>query len=140
MYGGEFYSKLTVLDYGHALDTVDDLISALSTEKYILKSIPIFQNYILNSNPNQPVYYKISKIVTGTNKFQVISKLSEIIKLMSNFSNNYILVTSKITFKMLEAHFGLKNKLHVSKDSISQYSMGMALQKRSTLLKPFNIM
>lgn len=131
---------MTIIEYEPALDTVNDLIFALYTKNYVLKSIPIFQNYIRNSNPDQLVYYKIAKFINNTNKFQVLSSQSESIKFMANFTHNTIFVTAQMNFKMLETQVGLKNKLHMSKDSISQYSMGMALPKRSALLEPFNLM
>lgn len=131
---------MTVLEHGQTIDTVKDLIFALSSGKYSLKSIPIFKNYIYNADLNQPVYYAIASFINRTNKYEVISSQSESIKMMSNFSENLIFVTAKINFKMMEIQYGAENKLHVSKDSLSKYSMGIALQKRSPLLAPFNMM
>ncbi len=140
LYGGEFYSKMTVFEHRHTIDTVEDLIFALSTEKYSLKSIPLFQNYIRNANSDQPIFYAIAKFINRTNRYETISTQSQSHKMMSNFSKNIIFITAKMNFKMLKAQYGLNNKLHVSKDSLSKYSMGIALQKRSPLLEPFNIM
>src|SRR5699024_9769215 len=127
LYGGEFYSKITIPEYEPTIDTIDDLSRALDTDYYSLKTF--ITNFIKRATPADGLYYQMKRFINRTGKYAVFYVTEGVYEMMQNLEPDFIFIATRLETEMFKAWFG-PDKFHVGSEDINRYTTVMAVGKK----------
>lgn len=138
-YSSCFYSILTVPEYEHTIESLEELVEVAHRDAYDILTWngSSYLSQFLYAQKENHFYYTVGLHMNRTKRKMIQNEVDQFTLLEESQRN--IIVTSRVYTNKYYRHFSQK-RLYVGRENFEVLYTGMVLPKRSPLKKPFNVM
>ena len=141
IYSSTFYSILTITEYEHPIDSVEDLfIAATQDTHWIYIANRTFFNTLVNkATPQDGLIWQIKQHISRSGR-PMLARLNQIIPIIEKNAKS-VAIGIEATFHTIIALFASQpEQFHISSEPIESAYIAWPLSKKSPLKYPFNRM